>query len=124
MIVDFNKDSIFDFFYFEDWVGNGSIDREYRLVSLRDNKKKNIFEDFDNHDNLNNYCAFSISKKGDTVYRWTKYSFEDKFKNKPLILNSNKRYGIKKGVTKDNKELIVTYFDYRKVFIFDGGKYK
>lgn len=123
-LVDFNKDSILDFFYFEDWVGNGSVDREYRLVSLKNNEKKIIFEDTDNHDNLNNSCAFSIAKNNDTVYKWSIYSFVDKDKSKPLILNSTINIGVKKGVTKDNTKLIVSYSKTKKVYIFDELIYK
>ena len=126
MLIDIDKDSIFEFFYFEDWVGNGSIDREYRLESMKNNKKKILYEDIDNHDNRNNYCAFSISKIGDTVFYWRKYYFEDKYKTKPLILKSTLSYGIKKGETKVNGEdkLIIFYSEKRKDFVFDGEEYR
>ncbi len=126
MLIDFDKDSILEFFYFEDWAGNGSVIREYRLESLKNNNKNIVFEDVDNQDNRENYCAFSISKVGDTVYRWSKYYFEDTFQNKPLILKSIVRCGIKKGKTKENgdNKLIVRYSTSRKIFIFDGKKYR
>jgi hypothetical protein len=126
MLIDVDKDSVFEFFYFEDWVGNGSVDREYRLESLKNNKKKILFEDVENHDNRKNYCAFSISGIGDTVYNWSKYAFEDKYKNEPLILKSTVRYGIKKGSIKENgnDKLIIRYAEYGKAYTFEGEKYK
>lgn len=128
MPIDVDKDSLLEFFYFEDWVGNGSVDREYRLESLKNNKKKLLFEDNENHDNRNNYCAISISGIGDTIYKWSKYAFEEKekYKNEPLILKSTVRYGIKKGATKENgnDKLIIRYAEYGKTYKFDGEKYK
>jgi len=125
-VIDIDKDSLSELFVFDDLYGSGSIERNYKLISYKKEKEKEniLFEDSNNSDNLNNIASYSISKIGDTIYVWNKYSFVDTLKSEPLLLKSIKKIGTKNGITKDKKNLIINYNSSLIMYKFDGNKYK
>jgi hypothetical protein len=121
--IDFDKDSIYEIFYSTSYFGNGSINNETKIFSIKRNEQTIIFykEDFDNKGNIG---AYSISKVGDTIVNTAEYIFLEQETNIPIKLKENRLIGIKKGVDKHKDSLLLEYFNETKVYEYVNGSYK
>lgn len=123
VFIDIDKDSIYELYYSEVWAGNGSVDTEDKIISIKDNNIKFLFEG-NSTDNQFNVGAFTISKVGDTIINVAKYSFYETDRNKPLKLKESRQIGIKKGISKNMKNLLIDYKFIEKEYTLENEQYK
>jgi len=119
--IDIDNDNIKEIYYSEYWVGNGSVDKEFHIISIKNNSLKEIFQSY-NSDNRHNAGAFTISKVGDTVVSIPAYKFQKSKINNSLELVESKLIGIKKGVLRNR--LLLDFSTMTTTYKLENGIYK
>lgn len=119
--IDVDNDSIYENIIMKRVIGNGDLYFNFAIMSLKNNIPDTLFQSY-GYDYSNGICGYTM-KDGDTLSDLFHYKFKTFQKNKPSVLEENRKIGIKKGWSYKKEEPLIQYISSRKLFQFQNNHY-